>query len=135
MEFKTNKRTILSWTACLIGGTSILFGGIHTCAVLLRDKNYDRDLVFLLASGCILIFCGLLNVIVLSGIKKNIRLANVVSVLSCLFLLAFCLSIIPFFKAKLNYFLIGIHVLYLLQFAAIVLAEKYVQQSKKNKFF
>lgn len=46
MEFKINKRTVLSWTGCLIGAISILFGGIHTYAILIQNKDYDRDLVF-----------------------------------------------------------------------------------------
>jgi amino acid transporter len=124
MEFPISRRKLLSWTACSVGATSILFGGIHTFAILCMDKSYDRDLVFLLSAGGILIFCGLLNIISTKGVKKNERLANVLSILSTVFLIAFCLSLTPFFRAKLNYFLIGIHCAYLLLFVFAAIIEK-----------
>jgi len=115
---------MLSWTAFLIGGISILFGGQHTYTILLQDNNYDRNLIFLLSTGGILIFCGLLNIIMTTGVKKNIKLANIVSVLSSLFLLTFCLSLTPFFKNDLNLFLILIHIIYLFLFTVVSLIEK-----------
>lgn len=69
-------------------------------------------------------FCGLLNLIIIRGVKKNIKSANAVSVLSSLFLLAFCLSLTPFFNSRLNYFLICIHISYLFLFTAVSLIEK-----------
>ncbi len=124
MKFTITKRTMLSWTAFLIGGISILFGGQHTYTILLQDNNYDRNLIFLLSTGGILIFCGLLNIIMTTGVKKNIKLANIVSVLSSLFLLTFCLSLTPFFKNDLNLFLILIHIIYLFLFTVVSLIEK-----------
>lgn len=124
MEFRITRRKMLAWATCSIGAISILFGGIHTFAILCMDKSYDRDLVFLLSAGGILIFCGLLNILTTQGVNKNVSLANVVSILSSIFLIAFCLSLTPFFKAKLNYFLISIHTSYLLLFIILSTIEK-----------
>jgi hypothetical protein len=121
MELKCNRRKMLSLFAFAAGAISILFGAIHTVAVLQMECDYDRDLVFLLFSGGVLIFCGLLNIMTRNGVENNIRLANSVSIMSTLFLVLFCLSLTPFFRAKLNYLLIGIHIAYLIYFGVVVL--------------
>jgi hypothetical protein len=115
---------MLSTIACGIGAISIISGAIHTYAILSMGKDYDRDLVFLLFAGGVLMFCGSLNILTRNGVRKNVRLANTVSILSTIFLVVFCLSLIPFFKAKLNYLLICIHISYLFIFALVTLMKK-----------
>lgn len=105
---------VVTWTARLMGATTALMGTLHLHGVLQRPFDYNERFVFLLTCGGVLFFLGLLNIIVSGGLRVGRSESRLVSLISSVFVLLFCLSLVYFFKSTLNYILITVHMAYFL---------------------
>jgi hypothetical protein len=91
----------LSIFTLAVGLWLLVNGILHDLFVLRSEygKQYNRDLLRLLMDGHIMITCGLMLLISVSGISGNASWAYYISGAACISILIYCAMIFPFLKS------------------------------------
>ena len=94
-------RTILPWIVGGVGAWAVLMGVLHDVFVLAREhgKKYDRNLLRLLMDGHILITCGAVMLVSVTGLKTLETWALSLAIVCALSLIVYVAMIWPFLKS------------------------------------
>ncbi|HLG04059.1 MAG TPA: hypothetical protein VI731_10725 [Bacteroidia bacterium] len=102
-----NLLNYLPWIIFGAGAWSTLNGLLHDIFVLASDhgKQYDRNLLRLLMDGHILITCGIVLMLCVSGLKSGNNMTYYIAIACCASLLIYCGMIWPFLKSAATTFI------------------------------
>ncbi len=90
---------MLPWFSLGVGIWACANGVLHDIFVLIKKREYDRDLLRLLMDGHILLTCGVMQIISYKGLHHQAVWSFYVSGVASLSLLIYCFMIFPFLKS------------------------------------
>ena len=97
----------VSSVVLIAGGWNLANGILHDVFVLRSEhgKKYDRNLLRLLMDGHILITCGIILIVVNTGVRLQQGYAYGVAATALLSMIIYCCMIFPFLKSVVTLFI------------------------------
>ena len=102
----------------MAGAWNLINGILHDVFVLRSEhgKRYDRNLLRLLMDGHILITCGIILMIISTGIRSHHQYASYTAEAALLSVVVYCFMIFPFLKSFVTLLINSIALILLLLF-------------------